>query len=225
MKSEMQLEPIKEQPSIVQFQVGNSPRSAARDYRETHIHWSMTKHWELTASGEELNDCALKNEKFFRRRFGFEAAMEQRRDVIALKCHLDLTDSEVTRLKAAGVLTLGKGKLTTLCADKLLVAFGVFCLSVSLIWGTVFGSGLLLSDLPPIKQLLGLTVIGSLIVPLIWASSALSIWPLLIIRQRGLKIGQKWTLREHVPLDSTIAMQVGAPEEAMLKEAVKGLTA
>jgi hypothetical protein len=196
----MQLEPTKEQPNIVQVQVGNSPRSAARDYRETHIHWSMTKHWELTASGEELNDCALKNENFFKRRFGFEAAREQRRDIIALKCHLDLTDRDVSRLKVAGALTIGKGKLTTLCADRLLVAFGVFCLSVSLIWGTVLGAGLLFSDLPPIKQLLGLTVIGSLTFPLIWASSALSVWPLLIIRRRGLQLGQKWVLREHVPI-------------------------
>lgn len=221
----MQLKPTKEQPNIVQVQVGNSPRSAARDYVETHIHWSMTKHWELTASVEELNECALKNEKFFNRRFGFEAASEQRRDIIALKCHLDLTDRDVSRLKAAGALTIGKGKLTALCADKLLIAFGVFCLSASLIWGTVFGSGLLFSDLPPLKKLLGLTVVGSLIIPLIWASSALSIWPLLIIRQRGFKIGQKWALREHLPLDSTIALQVGARVDAMPKDAVKGLTA
>jgi hypothetical protein len=128
-------------------------------------------------------------------------------------------------LKAAGALTLGKGKLTTLCADKLLVAFGVFCLSAGLIWGTVFGSALLLSDIPPIKQLLGLTVIGSLTIPLAWASAALSIWPLLIIRQRGLKIGQKWTLREHVSLASTIALQKDIAKDAMSKELVRGRTA
>lgn len=221
----MQPESIKEQPSIVQVQVGNSPRSAARDYRETNIHWSMTKHWELTASAEELNDCALANEKYFKRRFGFEAATEQRRDVIALKRHLDLTDSEISRLKAAGTLIIGKGKVTALSIDKPIFAFGAICLSAGVIWGTVFGSALLLSDIPPSKQLLGLTVIGSLTIPLAWASAALSIWPLLIIRQRGLKIGQKWTLRENVSLASTIALQNDIAKDAMSKELVRGRTA
>lgn len=199
MKSSEPLPPAIVPPTVCQVQVGASPRSAGRDYKETHHHYSSITYWELTASAKDLNELAIQNEKNFRRRFGFDLPMEQRRDIIDLKIYWDLTDREVSRLKTGGVLRVAKGKDTCLCADQLLVAYGVFCLSLGLIWGTVYGSGFLMSDMLPLKQLLGLVVIGCFTIPMILASSAISIWPLRIIRQRGLRLGQKWVLREHVP--------------------------
>ncbi len=184
----------------VQVQNGEFPRCAGRDYLETHYHWSTTNHWELTASAKELNDCALQNEKYFKRRFGFDAPREQRCDVLDLKAHLDLTDREVSRLKAAGALTARKGKTTCLCVDMTLFLFGAICLTIVLFWGSILGSALLLSGLPPIKQLLGLTFVGGVSLPLIWAASSISILPLTIVRSRGLRIGEKWHPRENAPL-------------------------
>lgn len=152
----------------------------------------------MTGNAKELNDLAIENEEFFIQRFGFDTPMEQRRDIIDLKVHLDLTDREIARLKTAGALTAGKGKATCLCANRALAVFGAVFLSIGLITGTLFGSALLLSGLPPIKQVFGLTLIYGLSIPLIWAASAISIRPILILHSRGIGLGQRWYLPLHI---------------------------
>ncbi len=181
-----------------QFQIGHTPRCAARDYKETHHHWSIIRQREITGNAKELNDWAIENEEFFIHRFGFDTPMEQRRDIFELKVHLDLTDREIARLKTAGALTVGKGKTTCLCVDRALAAFGAVSLSIGLIASTLLGSALLLAGLPPIKQLFGLTLISGFFIPFIWAASAISIQPILILNSRGIRLGQRWYLPLHI---------------------------
>lgn len=178
-----------------QYLLGWNQRNASRDYKETHNYQHDIKHWELTASMQELDEHAIQSEKFFRRRFGFDAPLEQRRDVIDLKNHLDLTDLEISVLKKAGLLTVCKGKRTSLCADRVVFAMGVYFLATIIV---VFGAcvlGLLTSGQWGWKQVVGLAF-----AVMLWFSSSISFHPLRIMKQRGIRLGQKWVLREHVPL-------------------------
>jgi hypothetical protein len=82
--------------------------------------------------------------------------------------------------------------------DRALAAFGAVSLSIGLIASTLLGSALLLAGLPPIKQLFGLTLISGFFIPFIWAASAISIQPILILNSRGIRLGQRWYLPLHI---------------------------
>ncbi|XZG69051.1 hypothetical protein ACTSKR_10340 [Chitinibacteraceae bacterium HSL-7] len=198
-----------------QYLLGQNQRNASRDYKETHNYQHDIKHWELTASMQELDERAIQSEKFFRRRFGFDAPLEQRRDVIDLKNHLDLTDLEISVLKKAGLLTICKGKRTSLCADRVVFAMGVYFLATAIV---VFGTcslAILNSGPWGWKQVIGLSVVGLAFAVMLWFSSSISFHPLRIMQQRGIRLGQKWVLREHRPLLITTDEDVAGDSSSM----------
>lgn len=110
-------------PEQLQIQTGDHNRSAARDYLEIHQYLNE-KCWLLKASLEEKDRLALNDEGYFKRRFGFNAPLEQRRDVIDIKSKFDFTDKEIRLLKFSGLLTARKGKRTSICACRGVYIFG-----------------------------------------------------------------------------------------------------
>ena len=46
------------------------------------------------------------------------------------------------------------------------------------------------------NKLIGMLLVGIIPAPLFWFSSMISFHPLRIMRQRGIKAGQKWVLRD-----------------------------
>ncbi len=185
---------MQERP-VNQVQVGDHLRCAGHDYHESHVHWRNISQWELTASKSQLDEVAIQNERFFKRRFGFSAPLEQRQDTIKLKNLLDLTDREVTALKKSGLLTLRKGMPTCLCADRFVFAIGYYFAGMATIIFLMAALAIHASDLVAMHKLMGVLLVGVIPAPLFWFSSMISFYPLRLMRQRGIPAGQKWILR------------------------------
>lgn len=95
---------------VIQRISGPHNRTAGRDYIEhrqvTDIRLLLT-----TESKAALDELALKNERFFARRFGFVANTEVRQQLIAFQNQYDLTDRQIVWLKYTGFLLVRRNAL------------------------------------------------------------------------------------------------------------------
>lgn len=146
---------------------------------------------ELLAVGstERQNKAAMENERFFKRRFGFIRPTEQREHVITLKTQLDLTDGEIRNLESSKVFKCEKGKNTVVKADRAPYYVGIAMIALLCYQFILVFSLFLFGSLPVIKTLLGIVCCLA-----IWGTPAffchrLSIRPIRILQQRGLKLG------------------------------------
>ena len=185
-----------QEPVTKQLQIGDHPRCAGRDFHESHVHWQDFSDWEITAPTAQLDEVAIHNERFFKRRFGFQVPLEQRQEAIKLKNCLDLTDREITRLKKSGLLTLRKGMPACLYADRNVFALGLYFAGMATLIFLMAALVVHASDLAAMHKLIGMLLVGVIPAPLFWFSSMISFYPLRIMRQRGIKLGQKWVLSD-----------------------------
>lgn len=174
---------------------GENHRIAGNDYTENnYIQYPDIEQWLLWASMDEQDKCCLNNENLFKRRFGFGAPKQQRRHAIAIKNKFDLTDLEVSQLKQSRLLTLAKGKPTSLCADKY-----VFWSSVAEIfmYTLVFGGLALLMNFKvhePLPRFAGVFLFLGIYFLLLFMQHKTAIQPLRILRARGFKLGDTYIL-------------------------------
>ncbi len=181
-------------------QLGNNSRGANRDYKEISNHWTIHENWELTEAMKELDAKAIRNEKFFIRRFGFDAPLEQRTDVIDLKNYQDFTDLEISSLKKSGFLILQKGKPTCLHANIATFLMGFIFFVIAIFFISIFALGLTEAKHPTAIQLVEIFLMMAVCVMPLKVSIRNVFQPLNILHQRGIWLGKKWVLREHVPL-------------------------
>lgn len=85
-------------------------RTAGRDYVE-HRQIKDIRLLLNTESKESLDELALKNERFFARRFGFIASTEIRQQLIDFQNQYDLTDRHIVWLKYTGFLLVRRNTL------------------------------------------------------------------------------------------------------------------
>lgn len=187
------------QPSSTQW--GTENRHAARDYHEEVNHWASISDWELLASQKVLDEHAVQNENQFLRRFGFSLPREQRQDVIDVKQFHDLTDIEIMRLKRSGMLSVCKGKPTCLYADRPSFVLGVVYVLMCAALLAFFTVGVVNGSIPVSQQLLVLAILVSMAMLVLYGGWQMSFRPLKILQQRGIKLGEKWILRDHVPTE------------------------
>lgn len=174
------------------LQFGRNNRYARRDFIENH--WHDIGAWEATATAAQRDHRAIDDERYFKRRFGFDAPLEQRRDTVEVKKRLDLTDLEISKLKKSGLLTLRKGKPTSLCADRCVWLMGwVFLLGMLATLGASMLS-IALANLPPLRQFAGMATGALMLFGALWGIASISFEPLQIIRARGIGLGQTWRL-------------------------------
>ncbi len=178
-----------ENPEQIQIQVGNHNRSGARDYWEIHQHFDKES-WLLQATLEEKNRFSLNDEDYFKERFGFRAPLEQRRDVIELKNRFDFTDKEIWLLKFTGLLTVGKGMRTSICACRVVYYFGITYLFLTAI---IIGLPAIIStaDAPSMYTFwLRLFSFSGIFISLYLFVHYCSLRPIHLILQRNMKIGE-----------------------------------
>lgn len=85
-------------------------RTAGRDYVE-HRQIKDIRLLLNTESKESLDELALKNERFFARRFGFIASTQIRQQLIDFQNQYDLTDRQIVWLKYTGFLLVRRNTL------------------------------------------------------------------------------------------------------------------
>lgn len=181
-------------PEQVQIQTGNHNRSAARDYLETHQHFDE-KCCLLHASSEEKDRLAINDEGYFKKRFGFDAPLEQRNAVVKIKSKFDFTDKEIKHLKYSGLLIARKGLPTSICACRCVYFFGVGYLFLTLIL-IVIPAAISVIQAPNqsafIVRFLGFIFVFSVLLSFSMLSS---IEPINILRNKKFKIGDKFIIQ------------------------------
>lgn len=171
---------------------GNKNRCAGNDYFEVNL---KVNNWDELLTSDESNKLAIDNEKYFNRRFKFDAPREQRAAVINTKKILDLTDKEITNLKKSGLLTLTKSKYTFIYADVLILILGImsilscFIISILLFINFEYLSSVYFDWLIAIIFMLGYSSI------LIWLSNQYCFKPITIIRKCGIQLGNKLCIK------------------------------
>lgn len=177
----------------VQIQTGNHSKSAARDYVEIHQYLNE-KCWLLQASIEEKDRLALNDEVYFKRRFGFNAPLEQRRDVIKIKNKFDFTDKEIRLLKFSGLLTARKGKRTSIHACRCVYISGILYLILSfvLILAPAIFS---IFDSPGLYSIhIRLAGLVMVFFSILLFTNAVSLEPINILKRRKLNIGDTFII-------------------------------
>lgn len=178
---------------FIQIVIGNKNRFAAGNYNENFPSGS-NPHSRLNNQDER----AIWDEEAFIDRFGFDAPLEQRRDVILIQRTLDFTSREISKLKKSGCMVLGKGKETSLCASRLIYGMGHVFLLFSVSLG--FLSYLTLLAVCRTKNYQSMAealMLFSVILLMLWFSSQASFEPVGMLRKRGLKLGQSWILPKY----------------------------
>jgi len=172
---------------------GQYHRIAGNDYTENNVvHIPTIEQWLSWAPMAEQDQRCVNNENLFKRRFGFSAPKQQRRHAIAVKNLFDFTDLEMRELKRSRLFTLVKGKPTSICSDARLF----WLTAVEVIFHTlVFGGLALLINFQvsePFPRFVGVMFFLSIYFLLLAMHQKLSIKPLMILRQRGIKLGQAY---------------------------------
>lgn len=139
-----------------------------------------------------LNQRAIENEFYFIERFGFDVSEEQRRQVIEIKERFDFTDLNIKILKRSGALTVSKGKPVSLHSDWIGVIASlllmVLCSLVVFTYSVIaFTRGENL-----IAQLIFVAVLVSIYVFFCFDLHRLSIKPAKILRDNGIRFGDKY---------------------------------
>lgn len=177
----------------VQIQTGNHSKSAARDYVEIHQYLSE-KCWLLQASLEEKDRFALNDEAYFKRRFGFNAPLEQRNDVIEIKNKFDFTDKEIRLLKFSGLLTAKKGLRTSICAYRSVYLFGITYIFLSLIFIIIPPAILLTLNNDAHWFYFKSPALVAMFFIIIFYANIFSLWPINLLKQRKFNIGDKFSI-------------------------------
>lgn len=181
-------------PEQVQIQTGDHNRSAARDYFENHQHIDR-KCWLLLASSEEKDRLAIDNEDYFKKRFGFDAPLEQRNAVIKIKNIFDFTDREIRRLKSTGLLTARKGLPTSICACRCVYFFGIGYLFLTFIL-IVMPAVILVIQAPSQSAFLARFIVFIIVFSVLLSFSMFSsIESINMLKNRKFKIGDKFIIQ------------------------------
>ena len=177
----------------VQIQTGNHSKSAARDYVEIHQYLNE-KCWLLQASIEEKDRLALNDEAYFKKRFGFNAPLEQRRNVIEIKNKFDFTDKEIRLLKFTGLLTARKGKHTSICACRSVYIFGI--LYLFLIFISILTPAIISFFYSPGIYSIHIKQAGLVMVffSLLYFTNTVSLEPINILKRRKFNIGDTFKI-------------------------------
>jgi len=186
-------------PSI-KIVIGLSNRFAAGNYNE-----HLPSGDDPESRMEAQNALAISDENAFLSRFGFDAPLEQRRDVIALQRFWDFTNREISKLKASGCMILSKGKATSLCASSGVYAMGhVFLLCSALPVALAYMHLLMASHSKSFQSAGQALIFICAILFMFWFSSRASFEPVGILRKRGLKLGQCWILPKTTSLEEML---------------------
>lgn len=172
---------------------GRHHRIAGNDYIESNVVMLPSiDQWLAWAPMAEQDKRCTNNETLFKRRFGFSVPKQQRRHAVAVKNWFDFTDLEIRELKRSRLFTLIKGKPTSLCADARLF----WLTTIEVIFHTlVFGGFALLINFQvsePFPRFVGVMFFLSIYFLLLAMHQRLSIKPLMILRQRGIKLGETY---------------------------------
>lgn len=111
---------------VEQQLLGEHNRICAGDYYEHN-----SSNWEQKQNYlpmDELDKVAKSNEFYFKQRFGFDASLKQREDILKAKKLLDFTDDDLRCLKKSGALKTQYGQTLCLSADYSLLVNGVIFL-------------------------------------------------------------------------------------------------
>lgn len=174
---------------VFQFAFGGKNRFAARDYNQFPPSEPLANRMQFK------DELAISDEDEFKERFGFDAPLEQRRNLIDLQRYWDFTNSEITKLKTSGCMVLSKGKATSLCASRLIYAMGHVYLLCCVLLGFLSYLTLLAVCHSKSYQSIGEALILLCVVLLmLWFSSRVSFEPVGMLRKRGFKLGQQWVL-------------------------------
>ena len=180
-----------------QSQFGNENRCAGNDYYEINI---INSNWDERLSLEELDKHAINNEKYFYRRFKFDAPKEQRILIIDIKNLLDLTDKEIISLKKSGVLTICKGKQTSIYADGLIILLGVMGTISWLLISSQLIIGLYYASAPIFMQVIGICIMSLFLIVQFLLCNEYCFKPISILRKRGISLGKKLCMEELNPI-------------------------
>lgn len=182
---------------IKQVISGDSVRNAGNDYIENTTNNVFNDgSWRCRTPMCELNRSAIENEFYFIERFGFDAPESVRRQIIALKELFDFTDLHIKILKRSGALTIKKGQPVSLHSDWIgvIASFLLVILSALVVFtysiiAAVQGSNL-------IFQAVFIASLVSVYILFCRDLHRLTIKPAKILRENGIKFGDKFTLEE-----------------------------
>lgn len=179
--------------SIDQEISGNNIRNAGNNYTENTVNNYFDHHtWKQQTSMAVLNQLAIDNEFYFIERFGFDAAEELRRQVIAIKERFDLTDLNIKVLKRSGALTVTKGKPVTLYSDWIGFAASVILIGLSTLVVFLFSSIVFIRGNNLVFNVLLVATLSAIYAFFCMDLHRLAIKPAKILKQNGLRFGDKY---------------------------------
>lgn len=151
---------------------GNKNRIAGRDYHEKVQVISVTGLYLATESSTALDEKAIDNERLFKHRFGIDASLRARQQVIALKRAHGLTDSECRWLWRSRLLKITR-EGAKLVPDRLIpIAGWLYAITLSAFFCDCLWI-INLSHEPSWKQSLGSAVALMLWLGAIWGLNRL----------------------------------------------------
>lgn len=112
--------------SDLQLNRGDHSRIAFRDYHESRTPDSIKMYLATTPSAR-IDEESIDNEFLFRHRFGFDANLTGRAQVIALKTQFQMTDVEFCSLRRSGQISIKRTEVR-IAPDRLVPMVGWFYL-------------------------------------------------------------------------------------------------
>lgn len=179
--------------SIDQEISGNNIRNAGNDYTENTVNNYFDHHtWKQQSPMAVLNQVAIGNETYFIERFGFDASEEQRRQVLAIKEHFDLTDTNIRVLKRSGALTVVKGQPVKLYSDWIGFAACMILLVLCALVVFLFSSLMFIGGNNLLLEISISAVLIAIYVYFFKDMHRLAIQPAKILRENGIKFGETY---------------------------------
>ena len=171
-------------PPVSQTILSTDNRVAGRDYIE-HKSNPDIRLLLATEPKESLDQMALKNERFFAKRFGFCANSTVRQQLVTFQNQHDLTDRQITWLKYTGFLHVRRNALRVENSLSVLL-FGYFQVIVlSLIFLLSVCNFLFLKHLSPNAWLIMMYTTAGYCA-LMWVIDRTSLAPRRCLRDRGI---------------------------------------
>lgn len=179
---------------IEQHTTGDFNRVAGCDYYEENYSYHYDKDCRLSLTMNEQDNLAENNELFFKKRFGFDAPLEQRKQLLSVKNVFDFTDEEIRLLKQSSFISLIKGKPLSLSPNISNLCVGFFFLLES-VYVVCLALILFLSiNQLTLDKLLIMGCMMLLSITALYIAKRIALEPWEILRRRGIKLGQKWQL-------------------------------
>lgn len=178
--------------NIIAFRSHDNPAHAARGLPQFEREFLDALEVGLGALEDDLFDeadqVAIDREDAFIKRFGFDAPFRDRKHLIELKHHADLTDREICLLRRAGSLSFGATS-ASISAPMIMAAWG--WLQLLVLFGLMLLPFLLAgrAPIPPALQMAKLMVIEATLSVISWVAFQTYIRPHRI-QQRVIRHGR-----------------------------------